>query len=126
MNSSNEAQDLRPLVILVEDEDSVRRSLQLFLTGRGFRVRAFPAVAPAIADPGCGDASLLVSDYRLPDGDGISLLTGLRDRGWQGRAVLVTAFPSELLSRTARSAGYAMVIEKPLRHQELLNSLGAA
>ncbi|MDT8758467.1 response regulator [Sphingomonas psychrotolerans] len=126
MTSSSKAPDFRPLVLLVEDEDSVRRSLQLFLTGRGYRVRAFAAVAPVIADATCGEAALLVADYRLPDGDGITLLTGLRGRGWTGRAVLVTAFPSERLTSSARSAGYANVIEKPLRHQELLSSLGAA
>lgn len=116
----------RPLVLLVEDEDSVRRSLQLFLTGRGYRVRAFSAVAPALADPLSGEATLLVADYRLPDGDGIALLTGLRGRGWPGRAILVTAFPSRQLTDSARSAGYATVIEKPLRHQELLTCLDAA
>lgn len=126
MSSPSEAHDLRPLVLLVEDEDSVRRSLQLFLTGRGYRVRAFSAVASAIADPTCNEAALLVADYRLPDGDGIALLAGLRGRGWAGRAVLVTAFPSEQLSRNAQSAGYATVIEKPLRHQDLLSSLVAA
>jgi DNA-binding NtrC family response regulator len=115
--------DLRPLVLLVEDEDGVRRSLQLFLIGRGYRVRAFSAAAPAIADPGSGEAALLVADYRLPDGDGIILLAGLRRRGWQGRAVLVTAYPSEELAHTAAAAGFATVIEKPLRHEELLAAL---
>lgn len=126
MNAISEAPDLRPLVLLVEDEDSVRRSLQLFLTGRGYRVRAFSAVASAVADPTCNEATLLIADYRLPDGDGIALLAGLRGRGWTGRAVLVTAFPSEQLARNAQSAGYAAVIEKPLRHQDLLSSLVAA
>ena len=120
---SSDKRDLRPLVLLVEDEDGVRRSLQLFLTGRGYRVRAFSAVAPAIADPGSDDAALLVADFRMPDGDGLTLLAGLRERGWQGRAILVTAYPSEQLTRSAASAGFAAVIEKPLRHEELLNSL---
>jgi FixJ family two-component response regulator len=126
VNISADACELRPLVLLVEDEDGVRRSLQLFLTGRGYRVRAFSAATPAIADPGCDEAALLVADYRLPDGDGLTLLAGLRQRGWQGRAILVTAFPSERLARTAASAGFATVIEKPLRHEELLASLAPA
>lgn len=126
MNTSTDTRDLRPLVLLVEDEDGVRRSLQLFLTGRGYRVRAFSAVAPAIADPASREATLLVADYRLPDGDGLTLLAGLRQRGWQGRAILVTAYPSEQLARTAATAGFAAIIEKPLRHEELLGSLAAA
>ena len=116
-------QDTRPLVLLVEDEDSVRRSLQLMLVGRGYRVRAFSAAAPAIADPGLNEAALLVADYRLPDSDGLNLLVMLRRRGWQGRAVLVTAYQSEELAEAALTAGYRAVIEKPLRQQELLAAL---
>jgi DNA-binding NtrC family response regulator len=126
LNTSTDTRDLRPLVLLVEDEDGVRRSLHLFLTGRGYRVRAFSAVAPAIADAGSYEATLLIADYRLPDGDGLTLLAGLRQRGWQGRAILVTAYLSEQLARTAATAGYATIIEKPLRHEELLGSLAAA
>lgn len=126
MNTATDTRDPRPLVLLVEDEDGVRRSLQLYLTGRGYRVRAFSAVAPAIADPASNEAALLVADYRLPDGDGLTLLAGLRQRGWQGRAILVTAYPSEQLAQIAATAGYATIIEKPLRHEELLGSLAAA
>lgn len=115
--------DPRPLVLLVEDEDGVRRSLQLMLVGRGYRVRAFSAAAPAIADPASREATLLVADYRLPDGDGLYLLTMLRNRGWQGRAVLVTAYQSAQLAEAAKAAGYRSVIEKPLRQQELLAAL---
>jgi FixJ family two-component response regulator len=118
--------DARPLVLLVEDEDSVRRSLQLFLTGRGYRVRSFSAAGPAAADPMFEDAALLVSDYRLPDSDGLKLLAGLRERGWAGRAILVTAYPSAPLRRAADVAGYAAVIEKPLRHEDLLSALTAS
>lgn len=120
------APDPRPLVLLVEDDDGVRRSLQLLLTGRGYRVRSFPALAPAIADADARQAALLIADYRLPDGDGVALLSRLRARGWDGRAVLTTAFPSRALDAAARGAGFAAVIEKPLRHQELLGALAPA
>jgi FixJ family two-component response regulator len=118
--------DPRPLVLLVEDDDGVRRSLQLLLTGRGFRVRSFATAGPALADAEAREASLLVADYRLPDGDGVALLAALRARGWDGRAVLTTAFPSRTLEEAARAAGYAAVLEKPLRHQELLGALAPA
>lgn len=118
--------DARPLVLLVEDEDAARRSLQLFLTGQGYRVRAFSAAATAIAEPSPGEASLLVADYRLPDGDAISLLAALRQRGWQGRAILVTGYGSERLKGMAHAAGFEAVIDKPLRHNDLLSALGAA
>jgi FixJ family two-component response regulator len=117
--------DVRPTVLLVEDEDGVRRSLQLMLSGKGYRVRAFSAAAPAIADAALDEATLLIADYRLPDSDGLSLLAGLRRRGWAGRAILVTAFPTPDLASAARGAGFSALIEKPLRQQELLGALHA-
>lgn len=119
-------QDLRPLVLLVEDDDGVRRSLQMLLTGCGYRVKSFAAATPALADPASMDVTLLVADYRLPDSDGLNLLQSLREKGWQGRAVLVTAFPSGQLADAARDAGFDTVIEKPLRQHALLAALASA
>lgn len=119
-------QSARLLVLLVEDDDNPRRSLQLFLTGLGYRVRAFSTVEQALGDPTPDEAVLLVANHHLPDGDGIRLLNGLRGRGWSGRAVLVATSPSDQLSELARSAGYAAVLEKPVRRRDLLAWLDAA
>lgn len=113
---------LRRHALLVEDDDAVRRSLQLLLHGRGFAVRSF-ATAHAVLTGEIGDADSLVTDYRLPDGDGVAVLGGLRARGWAGRAVLITAFPSLALRRLAQAAGFDTVLEKPLRHHALIAAL---
>ena len=115
--------ELRPMLILVEDDDSVRRSLQLLLSGSGYRVRAFASAASALADPVVLGADFLVADYLLSESDGVELLGGLRARGWAGRAILVTAYPSNELRRAAEEVGYMAVMEKPVRHQELLLAL---
>jgi FixJ family two-component response regulator len=126
MTARPEELEPRPLVLLVEDDDGARRSLQLLLLGRGFRVRSFAAAAPAIADPMIDDAAVLIADYRLPDSDGLTLLADLRERGWGGRAILVSAYASGKLATAATAAGFDAMIEKPLRHSELLAAIGAA
>lgn len=108
--------------LLVEDDDAVRRSLQLLMQARGVAVRSFASIAAAIAGHDAGD-EVLVADYRLPDGDGIGLLAALRARGWAGRAFLVTAFPSAGLCAAARDAGFDQVLEKPLRRHSLIAAL---
>lgn len=115
----------RPSVLLVEDDDGVRRSTQLLLHGRGYQVRAHSAAAAARADPGAIVADYLVADYRLPDGDGVQLLRDLQARGWRGRAVLMTGYPSPALATEAAECGYAALLEKPLRTHELLGALTA-
>jgi FixJ family two-component response regulator len=116
----------RPMLILVEDDDSVRRALQLMLSGSGYRVRAFASAASALADAVSREAEYLVADFMLSASDGVQLLASLRASGWSGHALLVTAYPSNDLRRTAEAAGYAAVMEKPVRQQELLSALARA
>lgn len=114
----------RRRLILVDDDDSARRSLQLLLSAHGFDVRSFAAAAPILADPQAIDAPFLVVDQQLPASDGISLIAALRERGWRGRAVMITGFPSRELSEAADRQGCPIVLEKPLRGAELLRALG--
>lgn len=110
-------------VLLVEDDDAVRRSLHLLLHSWGYEVRSFCAVEPALRDPQVTSAAVMLADYRLPDGDGLGLLRALARRGWAGRSVLMTGFPSATLSDAATACGYDRVLEKPLRHHELANAI---
>lgn len=109
--------------LLIEDDDAVRRSLQLLLHWRGYDVRSYPALAPALASEDSVRAHVLVVDYRLPDGSGLDLPRALAGRGWHGRAVLITDFFSPELEEMARSRGFAAVLEKPLQQHRLLMTL---
>jgi len=115
----------RPTILLVEDEPSVRRSLQLVLQGSGFAVRAYGSGAAVMADPDAPKASAIVADYRLPDGDGLHVLRALRERGFTVPAILVTAYGSPNLIESAREAGYARVLEKPLGDRMLREAVAA-
>lgn len=115
----------RPQLLLIEDDEAVRRSLQLLLHARGFDVRAYAAATPAMSAAGKDDYVALVSDYRLPDGDGIGVLRSLKRNGWAGKAVLITGFPSQHLFDSARASGFDAVLEKPLRSHDLFNALNA-
>ena len=113
----------KPEILIVEDDPGVRRSLQMLLQGQGFAVRAF-ASAEALADHEAScSADCLIADYILSALDGISLLTQLRAKGWQGPALLVTAFPSAELMHRAISSGYTAVFEKPLRERSLTEAV---
>ena len=117
----------RPTILLLEDEPAVRRSLQLLLQGNGFRVRSYGSGMALLADPTARDAKGMVADYRLADGDGLTVLRDLKAAGFSGRAILVTAFGSPELSERARAAGFSQVLEKPLAHRlvsEAMTGLG--
>lgn len=115
----------RRRAVLVEDDEPVRRSLQLVLHARGYDVRSFASAVPFLDDLRCDDMDLLVTDYRLPDGDGLGILRALHRAGWQGRAILITAFRSSALFDSAKACGFDAVLEKPLRPNELAGALVA-
>lgn len=116
----------RPRLVLVEDDPALRRSLQLRLFTQGFDVRAFPTAAHVLNDPSTTQAQVLVVDYRLPDTDGVNLLSALKERGWVGRAVLVTGFLSSKLRANAEAAGFSAVLEKPVPEHRLIAAIGTS
>ena len=113
-------------VLLVEHDDGVRRSLQLQLNGWGFVVRSFASPGLALADPSSIEADVLLVDgsfVSAPDRpDGIP--QALRRRGWQGRAILMSAAAEDISNGVAGCAGFAAVVRNPPRHGELLAALG--
>src|SRR5665647_1872682 len=108
------SQQERPRILIVEDDPAVRRSMLLLLQGQGFDSRGYPSGEALLSDPAFGNPACLVADYRMEAVDGIALLSRLREQGWMGPAVLVTAFPSGELAQRAVASGYAAVFEKPL------------
>lgn len=113
----------RPLVVILEDDNGVRRSLQLLLQGRGFAVKAYAHARALIDDAAATGARCLVADFQLGDTDGIAVLESLRARGWRQPAILMTAFGSDKLFEEARKAGFDVVFEKPLKELALTNAL---
>ena len=114
---------VRPMILLMEDDPAVRRSLQLLLRARGFDVRAHAAGAPLLADDNVGRAACLIADYRVDDIDGIDLLVRLRARHWAAPAILITGYSSDLLRGRATAAGYAIVLDKPIRDHALVEAV---
>jgi FixJ family two-component response regulator len=113
----------RPLILLLEEDAVLRRSLLLFLLGSGFSVHSYASGAALVADPRAKDATGLVVDHHLPDRDGLGVARALRAAGFKGHAILTTACPSRALSAAARAEGFARVFEKPLAHRALVQAV---
>jgi FixJ family two-component response regulator len=109
--------------LIVEDDEAVRRSLQLLLHWRGYEVFSFSAAGPLLQSEQARNADLLVADFRLPDSNGIEVIRALRRRGWQGRAVLITAFADDEMVQDAKASGFDAVLEKPLHQNALFAAL---
>lgn len=103
----------KPLIAIVEDDMAVLHSLQFALEAQGYDVSAFDCAAMALKTARMPRADLWVIDFALPDMNGTTLLTRLRQRGVQGPAIIIASNPSARCRSEAFAAG-APLVEKPL------------
>lgn len=123
MSSSSVDSPDRPLVLLVEDDDAVRRSLQLLLSGHGYDVRAYASGAGLEHDPEALRAECLVADLVIPDGNAVTLITALREAGWKGPAILISGHLTNEWAERALAQGYSAAFAKPIGETVLTKCL---
>ena len=72
-------------ILVVEDEDKLRRVVQLHLESAGFEVDGAPTAEQAL--PLASFANLIVTDLRLPGMDGLQFIQQLQSRGLRAAAL---------------------------------------
>ena len=112
-----------PRILLVEDDDAVRRSLQLLFRAKGYDVRAYPSAIGLSRDPEALRAVCLVADLMMPGKDALELLGDLRAANWQGHPILISGFLDEHSEARARKAGYERVFAKPVSDSALVRAV---
>jgi two-component system CheB/CheR fusion protein len=115
------AADMRPTVLVVDDDPDVLNSLQFAFEVEGFKVLAFASGEALLADPLPVDHGCLVLDFELGGIDGLALLARLRDQGCSLPAILITTGRPAVMLKAAR-AGTA-VVEKPLLCDRLVGEV---
>ncbi|MBA3670527.1 MAG: response regulator [Gemmatimonadaceae bacterium] len=111
----------RPVVLIIEDDDSVARALARMLT-RDFEVRRAKSLHEGIALIDRGDYSALLSDWDLGDGTGDVALARSAERHPDARRVLYTARMPE-----DAPAGIAdVILQKPSEREAIVAALSPA
>lgn len=108
-----------PVVIVVEDEDGIRRFVRTALESEGCSVIEAATLARGHIEVASRRPDLLIVDLGLPDGDGIDLIRALR--AWSEMPVLVlSARSAEKDKVEALDAGADDYLGKPFGVAELL------
>jgi two-component system KDP operon response regulator KdpE len=108
-----------PKVLVVEDEDEIRRFVCMSLERDGFDVYQANGVQRGLIEAGTRRPDLVVLDLGLPDGDGVDLIRDLRT--WSNIPVLVlSARSGEDDKVQALDAGADDYLVKPFGAAELL------
>ena len=116
----------RAVVFVVDDDASMRRSLETLLRSVGHEVRVFPSAdefmrAQRPDAPGC-----LVLDVRLPGMSGLAFQQELARAGVALPVIFVTGHGDVPMSVRAMKAGAAEFLTKPFDDQVLLDAVHAA
>src|SRR5262247_453163 len=84
----------RANILIVDDERSIRELLEIFLKKEGFDVTSASSAEQGLAQLKASEFDLVISDIKMPDMSGIDFLRELRDTGFAGQFILLTAFAS--------------------------------
>jgi CheY-like chemotaxis protein len=116
--SPENLQRIRPLrILLVEDHADTRHALKRFVTALGHQAKFAQNIREALllVDAETQRFDLLLSDLRLPDGDGWELLRRLEERGCRpARAIAVSGWGSKEDVLKSQAAGFEAHLVKPL------------
>lgn len=105
------------VLLVVEDDEVTGEALQLALEAEGARVAVASTVADGLASFRDVVPDAVLSDLRVSDGDGLSLVREIRrleqGSGRSAVAIAVTGFDSRETRVAARDAGFDETVTKP-------------
>ncbi|MCB8838578.1 response regulator [Aurantimonas sp. VKM B-3413] len=116
----------KTMILVVDDDEAVRESLKFALELEGLEVNLCSDGEDVFLHPALALAKCLVIDFKMPELDGIEVLQGLRSRGLNLPAILITGHATSALRQRAASAGALAVLQKPLIGTVLLDSIRQA
>ena len=115
-----------PVVLVVDDDLSIRESLASLLQSVGLRVKVF-ASAPELLQSSLPDApSCLVLDIRLPGISGLDFQVDLREAGIHIPIIFMTGHGDIPMTVQAMKAGAVDFLTKPLRQKEMIDAVTRA
>ena len=113
-------------VAVVEDDPSMRRSIERLLNAHGHQTHGYASAETFLESDFAGAIGCLVLDIHLADMSGIQLRRWLRDFGSGLPVIFITAVDEEALEAEAREAGCVAYLHKPFAAEFLLSAVNEA
>ena len=115
-----------PVVFIVDDDASVRLSIQDLLSSIGLRSQSFATPQEFLDSTRADCPSCLVLDVRLPGISGLDFQRELADAGVSLPIIFITGHGDVPMSVQAMKSGAIEFLMKPFRTQELLDAIQQA
>jgi len=115
-----------PSVFVVDDDESVRESLDPLIRSAGWRPETFASAAAFLARPRVAAPSCLVLDVSLPDLNGLELQKRIADDRFNLPVIFITGHIDVPLTVRAMKAGALEFLTKPFSDEALLAAIAGA
>jgi FixJ family two-component response regulator len=116
----------RPLVSVVDDDESVRESLPDLLTELGFTAKAFSSAEEFLASGYVDKTKCLITDIAMPGMSGPDLQSELKRREHRIPIIFITAHRLERMRTNLMEQGAVACLSKPFSDEALLEALNAS
>jgi two-component system response regulator PilR (NtrC family) len=113
----------RARILIVDDDESIRKVLSTILEEEGYAVDMAMNGKDAIKKSNERFYNLALIDIRLPDVEGIELLTRMKDTTPKMRKIMITGYPSLQNAVEALNKGANAYIMKPLDMDKILKTI---
>jgi FixJ family two-component response regulator len=111
------------IVMIVDDDESVRRASRRLIKSYGFAVETFASADDFLASGRLSATACLVLDVQMPGVNGLELQSRLVAEGHQVPIIFITAFSDENARAQALKAGALGYLVKPLEEADLLGGI---
>jgi DNA-binding NtrC family response regulator len=118
-----EAASRRHVVVVTDDDPQVLLALERTLRDEPYDLHLTTDPGKALEWIRSRNVSVVVSDYRMPDMCGLTLLERTLADSPRTARILLTGFPGEEAVRRAREAGFLTLSAKPWDAKELLRTI---
>lgn len=110
-------------LLIVEDDLTFAIIMKTWLTKKGFNVHTASNCTKACEALQERDYSLILSDLRLPDGEGTSLLPLIKEKHPETPLIIMTSYADIQSAVNAMKLGASDYISKPIRPDELMEKI---
>ncbi|HEX9121407.1 MAG TPA: sigma-54 dependent transcriptional regulator [Terriglobales bacterium] len=112
-------------ILIVDDEASIRESLQTLLELEGFAVQTAASGEEGLGKMAEQPMDLVLLDFALPDRNGLEILRDIRDRDPELGVIMITAYGTVENAVAAMQAGATNFIQKPWDNEKLVADVRA-
>jgi len=112
-----------PLIAVVDDDESIRRSTAFLLESFGFQAAAFESPKGFLKSGQLQNTSCLILDVHMPDMNGWQLQGELASAGCSIPIIFITAYDDKESRSRAMQAGAVAFLGKPFSDEQLLQTL---